>query len=395
MATKTEDRKIYEPEEIKETPLPEAVIWEEIVDAPQSLAELSSTDGAALEAATTAITGLGDLAYEDLVNELNIAAGAVTNAKIAVNAIQGDVIAASAITTVKISDNAIEAAKIAAGAVIAGKLAANSVVASNIQAGTITATQIAASTITADRMNVSSLSAISANIGTVTAGAINGLTITGGTIRTAASGTRVELSGSANEINIYSGSTLRAKGYQQGWEWYNPSGVLVGEIYADSSNNLLLASNLVSTGKLFYGVGSSGTHSMHVGTSGSTLRFFIDTDTITIGDADNFDLDLEIYALATFNHEKGFRTPTVGRVSSGGVLNGGGAAWSSTQDATGVYTVTHSIGSSGYSVVATVESATGDLKCKIGNRGTNSFTVRVDSAGTLTDAAFDFILMYY
>ena len=52
-------------------------------------------------------------------------------------------------------------------------------------------------------MTVSILSAISANMGTITAGSITGGTITGGTIRTAASGARVEISGSDNRINIY------------------------------------------------------------------------------------------------------------------------------------------------------------------------------------------------
>jgi hypothetical protein len=49
------------------------------------------------------------------------------------------------------------------------------------------------SLVEADDINVESLSAISANLGTITAGSITGVTITGGTIRTAASGARVEL----------------------------------------------------------------------------------------------------------------------------------------------------------------------------------------------------------
>ena len=57
-----------------------------------------------------------------------------------------------------------------------------------IYTGTIVANSIAATTITADKMNVSTLSSISANIGTITAG-----TITGTTIRTAATGQRVQM----------------------------------------------------------------------------------------------------------------------------------------------------------------------------------------------------------
>lgn len=286
MATKTEDRKIYEPETIDETPLPEAVIWENIVDAPKSVADLNPADGAALAAATIAIDGLGALAYEDLVNEINIAANAVTNAKIAVNAIQGAVIAAGAITATKISDGAIET----------GKLAANAVTAAKIAAGTITANEIAASTITASKMNVSTLSAITANLGTVTAGAINGLTITGGTIRTASSGTRVQLDSSSNELQIYSGSTKRARGYDQGWDYYNSSGTLKGSIYV-SSNDMLIAADLTSTGKLYYGVGSSGSHSFHVGTGSSTIRAYIDDDEMWLGDVDNFNFDIHAFGI--------------------------------------------------------------------------------------------------
>lgn len=384
MATKTEDRKIYEPETLEETPLPEAVIWENIVDAPKSVADLNPADGAALAAATIAIDGLGALAYEDLVTELQLASNAVTTAKIAVNAITADVIAANAITTVKISDNAIEAAKIAAGAVVAGKLAANSVVASNIQAGVISA----------DKMNVSTLSAITANLGTVTAGSINGLTITGGTIRTASSGTRVQLDSSSNELQIYSGSTKRARGYDQGWDYYNSSGTLKGSIYV-SSNDMLIAADLTSTGNLYYGVGSSGSHSFHVGTGASTIRQYIDDTQMWLGDVDNFNFKIEVFGLAEFYNEKGILLPTVGRVSSGGVLSGAGSGWSASNDSTGVYTITHNIGSSAYSVVAVVEASSGDYKCKIGSRGSNSFTVRVDQTGTLANAAFNFILIYY
>ena len=384
MATKTEDRKIYEPEYYEETPLPESVIWEEIIDAPKSVADLNPADGAALAAATIAIDGLGALAYEDLVTELQLASNAVTTAKIAVNAITADVIAANAITTVKISDNAIEAAKIAAGAVVAGKLAANSVVASNIQAGVISA----------DKMNVSTLSAITANLGTVTAGSINGLTITGGTIRTASSGTRVQLDSSSNELQIYSGSTKRARGYDQGWDYYNSSGTLKGSIYV-SSNDMLIAADLTSTGNLYYGVGSSGSHSFHVGTGASTIRQYIDDTQMWLGDVDNFNFKIEVFGLAEFYNEKGILLPTVGRVSSGGVLSGAGSGWSASNDSTGVYTITHNIGSSAYSVVAVVEASSGDYKCKIGSRGSNSFTVRVDQTGTLANAAFNFILIYY
>lgn len=76
---------------------------------------------------------------------------------------------------------------------------ARSIKADNIEVGTLTAEEIMANTITADKMNVTELSAIVANLGTITAGVLNAVTIigsviTGGTLRTAASGERIELS---------------------------------------------------------------------------------------------------------------------------------------------------------------------------------------------------------
>ena len=52
-------------------------------------------------------------------------------------------------------------------------------------------------------LKVGELSAITANLGTVTAGNINGLTITGGVFQTAASGTRVTISQSTNDMECY------------------------------------------------------------------------------------------------------------------------------------------------------------------------------------------------
>jgi hypothetical protein len=69
----------------------------------------------------------------------------------------------------------------------------------NIRADSITTELLKAGSVIAEKINVSELSAINANLGTITAGllqAVNiiGSTITGSTIRTAASGERIELS---------------------------------------------------------------------------------------------------------------------------------------------------------------------------------------------------------
>lgn len=275
---------------------------------------------------------------------------------------------------------------IGSGAITTGKIAANAVTASQIAAGSVTATKI----------NVSQLSAISANIGSITAG-----TLTGVVLQTDTSGERIVIDGVDNDISIYdAGGDLRARGYQQGWEFYNESGTLVGELYASNSEGFLIAGDLFSSGSVYYGAGVSGAHSFHIGTSGSTLRLFIDTDDIFIGDTNNLDMDIEMLGLVEFHNERAFITPTVGRVSSLGTLFGGGVGWSANRDSTGVYTVTHNLGSSSYSVVACVEESSGIYDIKIGSRGSNSFTVRIndgDAAGSnsLTNADFNFMLFYY
>lgn len=381
MATKTEDRKIYEPEEIREEPLPESIIWEAIIDAPKTLAELSATDGAALAAATTAITGLGDLAYEDLVTELQLADAAVTNAKIAVDAIQGDVIAASAITAVKISNGAIEAAKIAAGAVTAGKIAAGAVTATEIAAGAITAGKISAGAVTA---------------GTIAAGAIDGITITGSLIRTSSSGTRVELNASGNDIRIYSGSTLRAYGYDSGWLYYNPSGSSVASIYADttsySSRSLLISASGVSSGSIYNATGSSGTYAIYNGTQ--LAAYWTQYEMISAYSINplfsNLGLGDGTYA---WGH---LYLNSVGYVDSGG---GEGtpfppnSGWSCSRISTGRYQVNIPFGTSSYTVSITVYASL-TKSVSVYAKTSSYFRVRITNfAGSLEDNDFMFQLI--
>lgn len=89
-----------------------------------------------------------------------------------------DQIPDSIITAGKISANAITSDKILAGAVVADKIATNAITSDKIVANSVTSAKIAAGAVTA--------SAISA-------GAIDGKTIVGATIRTAATGPRIEM----------------------------------------------------------------------------------------------------------------------------------------------------------------------------------------------------------
>ena len=197
--------------------------------------------------ATNTITAASGVIADAAITTAKIADGAVTNAKIADATITGAKIANAtidtanikdgAITTAKIGDLQVTNAKIANGAVDnakianldASKITSGYISAARIAAGSITGDKIAASTITADKLNVSSLSAISANLGTVTAGTLQGVNVIGGTIKTAETGTRLELTG--NVLRGYSNSTLKVQLTGEFMEFWD-AGNTIGRIRA-------------------------------------------------------------------------------------------------------------------------------------------------------------------
>lgn len=148
-------------------PTPSASVWQRYA------VRLKSTAGGASNldwiyiygALGTGVTELSDVQYEE--GETLTPWAALTN----------ELLPYSVGNTV-LTPNSVTTDKILAGTIQGG----------DISASTITGTNIAASTITAANINVSQLSAIAADMGTVTAG-----TITGATIRTAATGGRVQL----------------------------------------------------------------------------------------------------------------------------------------------------------------------------------------------------------
>jgi hypothetical protein len=111
----------------------------------------------------------------------------------------------AAITNAKIANATIESAKIA------------SLSAAKITSGYIDAARINTGSIDATKLTVSNLAAISANLGSVTAG-----TLTGATIRTAATGSRLELD-TANGLRAFSGTTQRALLATDGSGWFGDS----------------------------------------------------------------------------------------------------------------------------------------------------------------------------
>ena len=127
--------------------------------------------------------------------------------------------AGSPINTARIKNAAIGSAQIVDLSVTNAKFDTLSITnakitnvdAAQFTVGTLSADRIAAGSITASKLDVSDLSAIATNMGTMTAGSLTGLTITGATVRSFASGTRVEMTASPNALIIYNGTSERVR----------------------------------------------------------------------------------------------------------------------------------------------------------------------------------------
>ncbi len=113
------------------------------------------------------------------------------------------------------------------------------------EASQIVGDNILANTINASKLTVGQLSAISADLGSITAG-----TITGATIRTSASGLRVEISG--DDLWSYDSSdVLRMQLSGDSLAFSNDSGVLVGTLVSTTNSLGIFA----GTNKSIYSVG--------------------------------------------------------------------------------------------------------------------------------------------
>lgn len=150
-----------------------------------------------------------------VVEESNIAAGAITKEKIAANAVTAAAIAANAVTSTKLSAGAVTADKIEAGAITAEKLAAGSVTSDAIQAGSVIGDKIAANTITSSNITSNAVTSFQIQAGAVTAEKIDVNTLSAitariGELKTADTGARMVLRD--NLIRIYDeNNVLRIK----------------------------------------------------------------------------------------------------------------------------------------------------------------------------------------
>jgi len=143
----------------------------------------------------------------------------------------------------------------------------NLITADQIAANTITGNEIASNTITAGKIFVTSLSTINADIGSITSG-----TITGALIRTSSSGSRVEIDGGSDDIQIFdSGNDLRMKLDSNELAFHNTFGKKLGYINTPTSTNF----GISSTNGNFLVINSEGTLYGVITQVNGSNRFFV------------------------------------------------------------------------------------------------------------------------
>ena len=256
----------------------------------------------------------------------------------------------------------------------------------------------------------------------IIAGTLTGITITGNTIRTSASGLRVEMTSTdTNKISFYNSAALYG---ELEVSYTSPKGFI--SLLTQDGNGLTLdtdiavsgynASALKSNGGTFDTYGNatnrmimmdgsagSGTSMFGIQYTSGTFRLITDlrlqsdwlpyaTATQDLGSVSYKWQDLHL------NNDFIYRTkpqPVVySNYVSGTTLSKGNSGFSVTNSSTGVYVVTHSFGLTNYTVQVTPYAASGGgaPSAKISSIATNSFTViTYDDTGTA--AAFDFQFM--
>lgn len=132
--------------------------------------------------ATDAVTA--NTIVANAITAAKIAANTITATQIAANTLTANEIAADAITASEIAANAVTTTELNALAVVAGKIAANTITAAQIAATTITAAQIAGDTITANQIATDAITANEIAANAVTANEINALAVVAGKIAT-------------------------------------------------------------------------------------------------------------------------------------------------------------------------------------------------------------------
>ncbi len=331
------------------------------------------------------------------------------------------------------------------GAVVTGYIQVGGAL-SDVGSGNITETYIANGAITAGKISVSTLSAITANIGAITAGTIDGVTITGGTIQTSATGLRLVMSGTNDAYEFRSSSTLLAHLKSATVPYSGLSGAILehgtGEIGLEvsgqgvglGSRQIVMADgagasyfgfldNDAGAYYLFGNVDYQGhwipqaDNTYDLGSGSKEWRnLYIDgtanIDTLTLATTAGLGVGSDLNPTLTgtydlgstsrewqdlhLNNDFNYRSiaqPVVYHgYCSGTTISKDNNSFTLSNPSTGLYTVTHNLGTTNYVVAITPFAAT-VKNCTVDSLGTNSFSVRMANlSDSLEDNDFMFIL---
>ncbi|QGH74587.1 virion structural protein [Bacteriophage DSS3_VP1] len=184
------------------------------------------------------------------ITETQISDDAISTPKLKANAVTASIIAANAVVADKIAANAVVADKIAANAITAGKIAANAVTASEIAAGAVTASEIAAGAVVADKIASNAITAEKIEAGAITAAKIAANTIGAGQIAANAITASELASNSIQSGHITSNAIVAAK--------IASNAITSVKINAGAVNADKLAANAVTAGKIDAGAVTAG-----------------------------------------------------------------------------------------------------------------------------------------
>lgn len=188
--------------------------------------------------------------------------------------------------------------------------------------------------------------------------------ITGGTIQTASSGQRIVLNGSTNDIKVY-----------------NTSGNNVGTVYGDGSGGSDFYIRAESGNTLHLNVNNTS-YVISLEVAGTAIAS-VNTNGLTIEGTKRFVRDSLQQPFLYFGHVNGT------------TLDISNTSWSVSNPSTGKYTITHNLGTTSYTCVATAirGSGAGAYSAKIESVNSNDVKITIfDDTGTVQNSEFNFLL---
>lgn len=411
---KSKSVKVYYPETIDDIELPDSILWEDIVDAPQTLADLDASAQAQIDGLQTDVDlGFADISIQGWTSSITFSAGSNVQVNWSSGVIQfkdgqtfnivaGNTGAMAGVTYIyldkSVSTTVLQKTTDSANAVGVNKLLV--AVAQNVASGKsatyqafggkggmgvlITADNIASNSITANEIQTNTITTLNLTAGSITglsisAVTITGSTITGSTLTTANSGQRVVLT-----------TTLA--------QYYNSSGTKIIETYADSNSFLIKGSQ------------SNSLIVLDAGPTGSVLLSNDEEPIVSIDSNGIFPWTNGVYDNGVITRQwkdiwnngthiyRGIDQPIVfyGTAYDGDsyVSEDNTPGWSITHPSTGVYRIYHNLGTYDYSAVIIPSDVSSTREYVVSAKSSNYFQVRIynNATASLTDVDFMFIL---